>query len=169
VAFADPTSRSLRDKIKFKNAHRTRCPYCKEDRYLPDGTTPRRVVYYFPIACWLQELFTRPELIHLMDVEISPSMYPSGSVRRSDGWRRKVLRNPKMRGDRRNQAISGACDGVPFFKDRNAAGGWVTVLHAENCPPGIARSPYFSHMVALAPSNFLRVDEDGNVKTIKRS
>ena len=170
VAFADPISSALEGMPRFANSHRSRCPVCREPRYL-DGTSPpkpRRVVYYFPMRFWFQELFTRPDLVPLLDVNIPASSFPSGSVRRSDGWQRKVVRNQKMASDSRNQAISGACDGVPFFKDRHAAGGWVFVLHPENAPPGVARSMEFSHMVALAPSTYQSSTEDGRIVTRKK-
>ena len=60
-----------------------------------------------------------------------------------------------------------SCDGVPFFKDKNAASGWVCILHDENAPFAVARSPQHSHMVALVPSTYKTETKEG-IKHVKR-
>ena len=76
--------------------------------------------------------------------------------------------NPNINADPRNQAISGAADGVPFFKDRNAANGWPFVLYPENAPVGVARSNVHAHMVGLVPSEYLTEDIDRRVVLVKK-
>jgi hypothetical protein len=78
-----------------------------------------------------------------------------------------VTENSNINADPRNQAFSAAADGVPFFKDRNAANGWPVVLFPENGPEGINRDEYHAHMVALAPSEYWIENEHG-VKVIKK-
>ena len=89
VAYWNPTHPDMQDR-EFRNAHRTTCPKCKEKRYLSDGTTERRRMYYFPFREWYQDLFTKTDLIPSMENDLEVKAFPSGHVRRSDGWRRKV-------------------------------------------------------------------------------
>jgi hypothetical protein len=79
-----------------------------------------------------------------------------------------VQDNPNINADPRNQAISGAADGVPFFKDRNAANGWPFVLFPESSPVGVSRSNPDAHMVGLVPSEYLTEDEDGKTLLVKK-
>jgi hypothetical protein len=79
----------------------------------------------------------------------------------------QVLENPNINADPRNQAISAAADGVPFFKDRNAANGWPVVLYPENGPVGVASTNEDAHMVGMAPSEYW--DEiDGKKVLVKK-
>ena len=80
----------------------------------------------------------------------------------------QVQDNPNINADRRNQAMSGAADGVPFFKDRNAANGWPFVLYPESAPVGVSRTNEDAHMVGLVPSEYLVEDEDGKVVIMKK-
>jgi hypothetical protein len=80
----------------------------------------------------------------------------------------QVIENSNISADPRNQAISGAADGVPFFKDRNAANGWPTVLYPEGAPEGVADSNPHAHMVCLAPSEYLSEDDEGKRVLIKK-
>lgn len=78
-----------------------------------------------------------------------------------------MLDNPNINADPRNQAFSAAADGVPFFKDRNAANGWPVVLYPENGPVGVASSNEDAHMVGMAPSEYW--DEiDGRKVLVKK-
>jgi hypothetical protein len=78
------------------------------------------------------------------------------------------MENNNMNADARNQAFSAAADGVPFFKDRNAASGWPVVLYPENAPVGASRSNEDAHMVGLVPSEYLTEDANGKQLTIKK-
>ena len=62
--------------------------------------------------------------------------------------------------------MSAAADGVPFFKDRNAASGWPYVVYPESGPVGMAQSNEDAHMVGMAPSEYW--DEDENGKKVLR-
>jgi hypothetical protein len=46
--------------------------------------------YYFPFKEWMQDMYTKPDLSQFMGNDINLDAFPSGHVRRSDGWRRKV-------------------------------------------------------------------------------
>jgi hypothetical protein len=89
VAYWNPTHPDMQGR-EFRNAHRTCCPKCDQDRYLSDGKTERRRMYYFPFREWYQDLFTKTDLMQAMENDLDPASFPSGHVRRSDGWRRKV-------------------------------------------------------------------------------
>ena len=89
VAYWDPTHPKMQAR-EFKNAHRTECPVCKEPRYLSDGRTERRRIYYLPFKEWMQDIFAKPDLSCVMNNDLLVDAFPSGHVRRSDGWRQKV-------------------------------------------------------------------------------
>jgi hypothetical protein len=93
VAYWNPTHPKMQDR-EYMNAHRSKCPVCGSARYLADGITERRRIYYFPFKEWMQDIFTKPDLCTAMDNDLLPEAFPSGHVRRSDGWRKKV--NPRI-------------------------------------------------------------------------
>jgi hypothetical protein len=73
----------------------------------------------------------------------------------------QVMENSNINADLRNQAISAAADGVPFFKGGKAANGWPVALFPESAPEGVSKSNPHANMVGLVPSEFLTEDEDG--------
>ena len=78
------------------------------------------------------------------------------------------MENANINDDPRNQAFSAAADGVPFFKDRNAANGWPVVLYPENAPLGVSGANEEAHMVGLVPSEYLAEDEEGKIVLVKK-
>jgi hypothetical protein len=80
----------------------------------------------------------------------------------------QVMENSNINADPRNQAVSAAADGVPFFKDRNAANGWPVVLFPESAPEGVSGSNPHAHMVGLVPSEYLSEDEEGKRVLVKK-
>jgi hypothetical protein len=93
VAYWNPTHPKMQG-AEYTNAHRTKCPVCGSKRYLADGKTERRRIYYFPFKEWFQDIFTKPDLSCIMDNDLHMNQFPSGHVRRSDGWRKKVIAHP---------------------------------------------------------------------------
>ena len=91
VAYWNPTHPKLQGR-EYQNAHRSKCPKCGEKRYLSNGTTERRRIYYFPFKEWMQDIFTKPDLSRTMHNDTEVTDYPSGHLRRSEGWRKKVAR-----------------------------------------------------------------------------
>jgi hypothetical protein len=89
VAYWDPTHPKMQGR-EYQNAHRTKCPHCNEQRFLSDGKTERRRIYYFPYKEWLQDIFTKPDLSPTMANDLLVTDFPSGHLRRSEGWRTKV-------------------------------------------------------------------------------
>lgn len=155
VAFVNPQSKELSGE-EYQNADKQYCPVCFQPRYLADNVTPRRVVYNLPMKYWLQDLFNRPDVVpHLLN-NLPPTMFPSGHVRRSDGYREKVTDNPNINSDARNQALSLSADGLPYFKDQNSAGGWAVSLINENLAEGnMGHNASFVHLACLVPSDYL--------------
>lgn len=80
----------------------------------------------------------------------------------------QVMENSNINSDPRHQAVSAAADGVPFFKDRNAANGWPVVMYPESAPVGVASSNDDAHMVGLAPSEYLTEDGEGKRVLVKK-
>jgi hypothetical protein len=79
----------------------------------------------------------------------------------------QVMENPNINADPRNQALSAAADGVPFFKDRNAANGWPVVLYPESAPVGTATSNEDAHMVGIVPREYWD-EKDGKKVLVKK-
>lgn len=77
------------------------------------------------------------------------------------------MRNNENMSDPRDLVFIGASDGVPYFKNRNGAAGWIFIL--RTClPDGLWNDPALCHMFAVAPSSFQFVDEEGKLRTVKR-
>jgi len=174
VAYYDCTHPKLQAP-QFQNADEDCCRVCGEAKYLPlirlpDGScAPRQYLkefYYLPIKHWLQDLFRRPDLApHLANDAVGQP----GSVRRSHGYKRKVLDNPIMAQDHRNQALIATADGIPCFKNKNASRGVVPVMLRTTMPDGIGLDVRNVHMVALVPDQHWVVHpESGRKKRSKR-
>lgn len=167
VAFTNAESPELQGD-EFQNANATVCPVCKEPKYLADGVSARRVFYHLPFKFWLQDLYSKPDLVAMLANDIHPEHYPKGHVRRSDGYRQKVTDNTKMNRDRRNQALSLSADGMPYFKDMNAMSGWVVSLVNEClAKSNLGHNPAFMHMTALIPNEYLTQEGKKVVKHTK--
>jgi hypothetical protein len=82
VAFWDPTHPLLRKDLSLLNAHRTSCPKCNQARYVYGTKTPVRVFWYLPIKFWLQDLFSKGDLVPHLFNDKDPSKFPDGHVRR---------------------------------------------------------------------------------------
>jgi hypothetical protein len=149
ILYYDPIDEELAGHC---HSHRTRCPRCNEPRDLPNGK-PRRVVFYFPLRYYFRDLFARPDLVPYLLNDQSSTNYPSGSLRRSRGWQRKVVNNPNIHRDNRNQAIVGSGDGIPLMKDKNARGGWPLGVKSGNLPPTHSDFNGYAHMVAYVPED----------------
>jgi hypothetical protein len=79
-----------------------------------------------------------------------------------------VTDNPNISADIRHQALVGGCDGIPFHKDKHASSGWPFVITTENAPIGAYRKNQHQHMFALAPSDEIEYDKNGNTFVFKR-
>lgn len=176
IAYWNPTHSALQTYATM-NAHRSICPKCDEPRWIIDPRTnkkvARRFFFYLPFKYWLQDLFAKADLVPAMANDIDPQSYPDGHVRRSDGWRKKVIENENIYSDRRHKALSLAADGVPYFDENGSASGWPIVLIDETLPDGLSRKTEYAHMVALVPSSYksISLEDPSNprIVTIKRS
>jgi hypothetical protein len=65
-----------------------------------------------------------------------------------------------MSSDARHQAIIGASDGIPIFKDKNSRSGWPFVIRNANLPEGLWMDEQHTHMVAYVASDYLTWDCD---------
>jgi hypothetical protein len=173
-----PTLRAIKDQrgtpLYYNNEKRSFCRHCKQLRRLPatkagEEGKARKTLYYFPLAAYFRDLYARPDLVAHLANDHDPSQYPEGSLQRSKRWREKVTENPKMNGDNRNQAIIGASDGVPLFRDKFARSGWPAVVRSANLPAGLWNNNALAHMVGYIASDYKTQDEDTNkIETIHR-
>ena len=149
---------------KVKNAHRTHCPKCGVPRTVTDPVDgkerPAKVLYHFPIAPYVRDLFSRPDLVpHLYHNIIDES---EGHVKRSRGYKEKVLDNPVINEDHRNLAFIGTTDGVPFFDDQKR-GAWPFLLKCANLPEGLCNNVANTHLTMLSGNEYWELDEEARV------
>lgn len=152
------------DRLKhMEYSELDRCPVCNEDRYVSAGgeRRPARVMYFFPLRHYLRSMFCMSDLTPYLCTE---SSHGKSALRSTQGWEHKVTRNPKMNRDSRNQPLIGATDGAPFFKDRNASGGWPFIMKAAALPESLRNDPAYSHLHALVPSVVLEAEAGEFVK-----
>jgi hypothetical protein len=102
----------------------------------------------FFITCPSKDgLYARVDLVPFLRNDLPPESFPPGHMRRSNGWKYKVTENPNINTDGRHLAVTGACDGVPLFKDKNALSGWPFLLR-PCIADGLSTEPAYSHLVA---------------------
>ena len=125
-----------------------------------------QVFYYQPIKHWLKYLFRRADLAPYLANDGGGT---PGSVRRSNGYKRKVLDNPVMNRDHRHQGIIATADGIPCFKNKNASRGVVPVMLRTTMADGVGLNVRNCHMVALCPDQHWTIDPvTGRKKRTKR-
>jgi hypothetical protein len=121
-----------------------------------------QTVFFFPAGHWIRALYGQPDLPRLM--REPADMQPPGSVKRSRGWRLKMVQDPLMAASDRNVGAIGSTDGVPFFADQQR-GGWPFTYQSGSLPSALAQSPLNMHLAALAPSEFLTLTGVRKIKS----
>lgn len=116
-----------------------------------------QVAYYFPIATYLQSLFNQATLVPFLHNDSGE--FPPGHTRLSRGYRHKVLDNPVINQESRNQSVVGCTDGVPFFDDM-VRGGWPIIFKNASLPDALANIMRNCHIVAIQGNEYLSWDED---------
>jgi hypothetical protein len=148
-------------RAKYQHSHRTQCPECGEPRWIKDprlkDRQPRKVVYYFPIARFLRNLYNEPSLVPFLYWNTTD--LPDSHVVHSRGFRGKVNENDRMRGDPRNIPLIGNTDGVPFFKDK-LRGGWPIIFKVATLPESLGHLMRFCHVAGLQSNDYLDWSED---------
>jgi hypothetical protein len=156
------------------------CRHCGEDRWLresihaPTGTNRKvplphlvsasefsfrihimmrvQVMYYLPVRHFVRDTWKVKDLAdHLRNDTVGAE---PGSLKNSRGWAEKMTNNPLMYG-RRDLALVGMSDGVPYFKDKTKRSGTAAFLRHGNLPEGMALQNRNCHMAVLQPSVFL--------------
>jgi hypothetical protein len=115
-------------------------------------------MYWFPCQRYWEYIFSHPNLIQNIFHDISSAGSAAGAVRSSHGYWAKVLDNPFMNKDPRNQAIILSTDGVPLFKDQGCRSGWPVVMRSAMLPDGLWNAQQNTHMLAYQASDHLEVD-----------
>ena len=118
------------------------------------------MIFFFPLAPYIQGLYSRPDLVRYLWHDCGE--FPAGHVRRSRGFRDKVIDNPDMNGDHRNVSLIGTTDGVPFFDDQTR-GGWPFIFRCANLPDSLSSQPANCHLGLLAANEYWALDKDANV------
>jgi hypothetical protein len=131
----------------------------------PPFKYPKQVCYYFPIATYLQSLFNQPTLVPYLHNDAGE--FPPGHTRLSRGYRHKVLDNPVMNQESRNQSVVGCTDGVPLFDDK-VRGAWPIIFKDANLPDSLGNVMRNCHIVAIQGNEYLTV-VDKKLKRVVRS
>jgi hypothetical protein len=148
------------------------CPYCESPRYVGMGSLHRaaHVVYFFPIARFLKDLFSRADLCPYLDNRPSPTT-PESSIKLSRGYRDKVLNNVSLRGDHRNQGLVLSTDGIPYFgaAAKHSRGAWPVLGRLASLPDGLWDRFEFAHLWGLEAQEHWETDiETGKVHRKRR-
>jgi hypothetical protein len=148
----------------YRHAHRYNCPVCGKSRYVTDpkdgNVRPAKTLFFFPVAHYIRSLYARRDLVDYLLQEVGER--PEGDISKSRGYKRKVTDNPHMNNDRRNLALVGTTDGVPYFKDQRR-GCWPFVLRCANLPTALSQHMSNCHLHLVAPNEYWELDVDAGV------
>ena len=167
IAYHNCTSEPL---AHHKYAHLQECPVCDLSRSIRvqtrygDTDTPRAKMYYLGVADYFRELFRQPDVAMHLDYNTG-TRFP-GNIKQSRGFHRKVLTNPLMNGDGRNQAVIATADGVPLFKDMTARKGHPFMLRPANADEHLQKDLSKAHLFGYYPCESYDVDEHGRAERI---
>jgi hypothetical protein len=156
VAYYDCTH-PLLQAPEFQNQYETSCRKCGADRYLPPRRlangrwAPQKAVkefFYQPVQFWLQDMFRTPDNApHLAN----DGGGPPGSVRKSHGYKRKVLDNPVMNQDHRNQGLIATADNIPCGKNKNSSRSVCPCMIRTTMKDALGLNIANAHLFALVP------------------
>ena len=146
----------------------TSCPKCQTPRYAGLGAYRRAShrVHFFPIARYLNDMFQRPDMEDMLDHRPTDRI-PDTSVKKSRGYRDKILRDTNMNADHRNQGIVLSADGIPYFgaADKHSRGAWPVVARLASLPDGLWDRFEFAHLYALeATEHWYTEPESGRAR-----
>ena len=165
IAYWDCTSAPMR---AFRYASLQECPQCGVSRYVTVKTRygrqrlPRAKMYYLGVGTYFQDMFRQPDIAVQLDFT-KGGRFP-GSVKLSRGFHHKVLSNPLMAYDGRNQAVIATADGVPLFKDMSARAGHPFMLRPANGCEGLQKDLYKAHLFGYIPCETWDEGEDGRAE-----
>ena len=148
------------------------CPHCGSPRYVGMGTQRRasHVVYFFPIARFLNDMFARTDICPFLDNRPSPRT-PESSIKLSRGYRDKLLNEPSVRGDHRNQGLVMTTDGIPYFNasSKHSRGAWPLLVRLASLPDGLWDRFELAHLYGLeAQEHWVTDVETGTVHRKRR-
>jgi hypothetical protein len=131
---------------------RAGCAICGLSKYIPGTQVPRKVIYYISPEVWLRDLYQRSDLAVMLRNDEDPASFSKGSLRRSEGYKKKVTDNSRMNADPRHAPLVGYADGGPYFKDLKGGGAWFFILRHACLPEAIALDQSLAHMTLIIPS-----------------
>ena len=84
----------------------------------------------------------------------------TGSVTRSRGFLEKVVNNPHINHEGRNQGLVFFSDGIPYFKDRGTnRKGYPCAVRLANATSTTSKKLSMTHMLVLMPCEYYGLDE----------
>ena len=161
IAYYNSTSAPL---FAYQHAKKQKCPQCGVSRYVTVMTRhglrrrPRAKMYYLGVEQYFQDLFRQPDLAAQLDYTHG-GKFP-GSVKLSRGFHQKVLSNPLLNKEGRNQAVIATADGIPLFKDMSSRKGHPFMLRPANGNEGLQKDLYKAHLFGYIPCETWDVDEN---------
>ena len=150
----------------------TECPVCGCHRFAGMGAhkRPCHTVYFFRIVNFLRDMFSRADMATHLDHRYDDST-PASSIKRSHGYREKILQNAHLNNDHRNQAIILSSDGIPYFgaAGKHSRGAWPLLARLASLPDGLWDRYEYAHLYGLEAQEHYYTDiETGNVHRKRR-
>jgi hypothetical protein len=140
-------------------------------RYVTCPRTKRKqnakVMYYMPSKLYWQYLFGQADVVNQLYNDRSCAMDVAGGLRSSGGYYRKVVSNPNINADPRNQAVILSSDGMPYFKNLGCRSGWPVLMRSAMLPAGLWNSMGYTHMFAFQASDYLENDKTMGGKIVR--
>lgn len=147
------------------------CPYCCTPRYVGMPRVASHCVYFFPIAPFLRDMFSNRDLVEGGYLDNRPGNdTPETSIKRSRGYRSKVLDEPSLRGDRRHQGICLSADGMPYFEasSKHSRGAWPLVARLASLPDGLWNRFELAHLYGFEATEHWATDVETGLVHRKR-
>jgi hypothetical protein len=105
-------------------------------------------------------MFARPDLAKHIRIDFPGRN--SGHGARSRGYKEKVTDNPQINSERRNMALMGTTDGVPYFEDQRR-GAWPFILRCVNLPDGVSMNQANTHLHLISANEYFEVDTGSDI------
>ena len=170
IAYYDCASPRLKD---YQHANKEACPLCGLSRHVQVKirgrmvTKARATMYYLSVEQYFREMFSQPDVAVHLDHTDGDS-FP-GNLKESRGFYAKMINNPLLAGEGRNQAVVATADGVPLFKDMTARKGHPFMLRTANADDYLQKDLYKAHLFGYIPCESWDVNEDGSALRIVRT
>jgi hypothetical protein len=165
IAFVDATHPKML-AAGYRHAHRQFCPHpgCGAARYITVDGVKRAAKrgYYYPLDSYLTNLFRDTDTVKFREhsCPLDVQAFPPGHVRHSKGFHDKVIKNPHLQDEGRNQGLIAMADGIPLFRSIKVSKGVnVGAIRQANQPDYISKMFGKIHLSFLYPGEFWVYDD----------